>query len=152
FLDKVRSNRNVVILRANPIAVLLEKVGDLARNSSHRAPTAQKEVVSLTGTAWHGATLVLSNGHAEQCGPSRMRVGSEGERSRLPAWVSPTVSKSLLEHQERPTVPGRSELHKACSKLNSCAKCPHCRFHSHHALHVPAQAHPLPLRFPQATR
>jgi ABC-type uncharacterized transport system substrate-binding protein len=22
-------------------------------------------------TAWHGATLVLSNGHAEQCGPSR---------------------------------------------------------------------------------
>src|SRR5262245_1447297 len=53
LLDKVRSNRNVVILRANPIAVLLENVGDLARNSGHRAPTAQEKVVSLTGTAWH---------------------------------------------------------------------------------------------------
>src|SRR5262249_48594414 len=40
------------------------------RNGSHRAATAQEEVVSLTGTAWHGsATFVLSNdGHAGLCG------------------------------------------------------------------------------------
>src|SRR5262245_59363008 len=84
LLDKVRSNRNIVILRANPIAVLLENVGDLLSNSGHRAPTAQEEVVTLTGTAWHGATLVLGNGHAEQCGPSRMRVGSEGNGADYP--------------------------------------------------------------------
>jgi len=46
LLDKVRSNRNVVILRANPIAVLLENVGDLARNSGHRAPTAQRSRIA----------------------------------------------------------------------------------------------------------
>src|SRR5262249_35021637 len=34
-----------------------------------------------TGTARHGATLVLGNGHAEQCGPSRMRVRTRGERT-----------------------------------------------------------------------
>ncbi len=73
LLDKVRSNRNVVILRANLIAFLLENVGDLARNSSHRAPTAQEEVVSLTGTAWHrGDPRSRSNGHA-------LSVGRQGD-------------------------------------------------------------------------
>src|SRR5215472_18495630 len=53
LLDKVRSNRDVVVLRADLVALLLENVGNLARNSGHRAPTAQEEVVSLAGTAWH---------------------------------------------------------------------------------------------------
>jgi hypothetical protein len=53
LLDKVRRNRNVVILGANPIAVLLENVGDPLRNSGHRNPTAQEEVVPLTRTSWH---------------------------------------------------------------------------------------------------
>src|SRR5262249_20360869 len=122
FFDKVRSNRDVVVVDEAPVALLSETVGALRRNSGHGAATAQEEVVSLTGTAWHGATLVLSNGHAEQCGPSRMRVGSEGERSRLPASVSPTVSKSLLEDHERPTVPGRSDFDKAWSKLRFRAR------------------------------
>jgi hypothetical protein len=69
LLDKVRSNRNVIVLCANPIALLLENLGDLLSNGGHRAATAQEEVVSLTGTAWHGATLVLSsNGHAQTAG------------------------------------------------------------------------------------
>src|SRR5215813_12761093 len=85
FFDKVRSNRDVVVLDEDPVALLSENVGDLLRNSGHRAATAQEEVVSLTGTAWHGATLVLSNGHAEQCGPSRMRVGSEGNGADYPS-------------------------------------------------------------------
>src|SRR5262249_47226615 len=54
LLDKVCSNRNIVILRANPIAIFLENVGDLLSNGGHRAATAQEEIVSLTGTAWHG--------------------------------------------------------------------------------------------------
>jgi hypothetical protein len=32
-----------------------ENIGDFARNGCHRAPTAQEEVVPLTGTAWHGS-------------------------------------------------------------------------------------------------
>jgi hypothetical protein len=53
LLDEVRSNRNVVVLNENPVALLGENVGHLLRNSGHRASTAQEEVVSLTGTAWH---------------------------------------------------------------------------------------------------
>src|SRR5262249_22635455 len=87
LLDKVRSNLNVVILDEDPVALLSENVGDLLRNRGHRAATAQEEVVSLTGTAWHGSDPRASrNGHAQTAWPSGMRVGSEGERSRLPAW------------------------------------------------------------------
>src|ERR1700745_2361556 len=72
LLDEVRSNRNIVVLDEDPVALLSEDVGDLARNGSHRAATAQEEVVSLTRTAWHGsATFVLSSdGHAQNAGPS----------------------------------------------------------------------------------
>jgi hypothetical protein len=44
LLDKVRSNRDVVVLRADLVTLLCENVGDLARNGRFRAPTAQKEV------------------------------------------------------------------------------------------------------------
>src|SRR5262249_14218203 len=71
LLDEVRSNRNIVVLNEDPVALLSENVGDLLRNGGHRAPAAQEEVVSLTGTAWHGATLVPRNGHAQGAGPSR---------------------------------------------------------------------------------
>src|SRR5215831_11132421 len=53
LLDKVRGNRNVVILGANPIAVLLENVGDLLSNGGHRTPTAQKKIVFVTAAAQH---------------------------------------------------------------------------------------------------
>src|SRR5262249_8275683 len=69
LLDKVRSNRNVVILDEDPVALLSENVGDLLRNRGHRAATAQEEVVSLTGTAWHGSDpRASSNGHAQTAG------------------------------------------------------------------------------------
>src|SRR5262245_17919909 len=42
-------------LNEDPIALLSENVGDLLRNSGHRAPTAQEEIISLTATAWHGS-------------------------------------------------------------------------------------------------
>src|SRR5262249_9505175 len=48
LLDKVRSDRNVVILGANSIAVLLENVGDLARDGGHRTPAAQEKIVFVT--------------------------------------------------------------------------------------------------------
>src|SRR5262249_5108898 len=59
LLDKVRSNRNVVVLDENLVALLGKNPGDLLRNSCHRATTAQEEVVSLTGTAWHGTAEPL---------------------------------------------------------------------------------------------
>jgi hypothetical protein len=72
ILDKARAEFKVVILDADRVALLQENVSDLARNGGHRAPTAQKEVVTFTGTAWHRSDLPSSNGHAEQCGASRM--------------------------------------------------------------------------------
>src|SRR5262249_33385698 len=42
-----------VVLNENFVALLGEDVGDLARNSGHRAPPAQEEIVTLTRTAWH---------------------------------------------------------------------------------------------------
>jgi hypothetical protein len=35
LLDKVRSNRDVVVLNENAVTLLLENVGDLLRNSGH---------------------------------------------------------------------------------------------------------------------
>src|SRR5262249_42729522 len=55
LLDEVRSNRNIVVLDEDPVALLSEDVGYLLRNSCYRAPTAQEEVVSLTGSACHGS-------------------------------------------------------------------------------------------------
>src|SRR5262245_32464257 len=55
LLDEVRSNRNIVVLNEDPVALLGKNVGDFLRNSGHGAATAQEEVVSLTGTAWHGS-------------------------------------------------------------------------------------------------
>src|SRR5262245_56488715 len=55
LLDKVRGNRNVIVLNEDFVALLSEDVSDLLRNSGHRATAAQEEVVSLTGTAWHGS-------------------------------------------------------------------------------------------------
>jgi len=49
LLDEVRSNRNIVVLNADPVALLRKNVGYLARNSCYRAATAQEEVVLLTG-------------------------------------------------------------------------------------------------------
>jgi hypothetical protein len=57
LLDKVRGNRDVVVLDEGPVALLRKDVGYLARNGCHRAPTAQEEVVSLNGTAWHRGDL-----------------------------------------------------------------------------------------------
>ena len=50
---KLAPRRNVVVLDEDLVALLRENVGDLARNGGHRAPTAQEEVVTFTGTAWH---------------------------------------------------------------------------------------------------
>src|SRR6516165_8078333 len=38
LLDEVRRNRNIVVLRENPIAIVLENVGDLLRDGGHRTP------------------------------------------------------------------------------------------------------------------
>ena len=57
LLDEVCSNRNIVVLNEDRIALLSENVGGILRNSSHRPMTAQEEVVSLTGTAWHRGDL-----------------------------------------------------------------------------------------------
>jgi hypothetical protein len=40
-----------------PVASLSEKVADFTGNGGNRATTAQEEVVSLTGTAWHRGDL-----------------------------------------------------------------------------------------------
>src|SRR6266511_498009 len=42
LLDKVRSNRNIVVLDEDRVAFLSEDVGDLLRNGGHRATTAQE--------------------------------------------------------------------------------------------------------------
>jgi len=70
LLNEVRSNRNVVVLNENPVALLGENVGHLLRNSGHQTSTAQEEVVSLTGTAWHrgGPRVPSSDGHARNAG------------------------------------------------------------------------------------
>ena len=54
LFDEAVSETNVIVLNENPVAFLSENVGDLARNGCYRAATAQEEIVSLTGTAWHG--------------------------------------------------------------------------------------------------
>jgi hypothetical protein len=54
LLDEAVSETNVIVLNEYPVALLRENVGDLLGNGVHRAPTAQEEVISLTGTAWHG--------------------------------------------------------------------------------------------------
>ena len=85
LLDEVRSNRNIVVLNEDRIVLLREKIGDLLRNSN-RAATAQEEVVSLTGSAWHGsATLVLS----------MVTLNSAGRQGVPPARIS-------ASHEPRP--------------------------------------------------
>jgi len=85
--EAVEANR--ADLRANPIAVLLENVGDLLSNSGHRAPTAQEEVVSLTRTDWHecwcprsraGASLRALSGPERRvvCDEARSPDGARG--------------------------------------------------------------------------
>src|SRR5262249_7878911 len=76
LLDKVRSNRNVVILGANPIPVLLENVGDLLRNGGHRTPTAQEKIVFVTAAARHcgfplGVGVIVMRESAPRQGQSR---------------------------------------------------------------------------------
>src|SRR5262249_1705164 len=51
LLDEIRSNRNVVVLDEDLVALLGEDVGDLLRNGGHRAPTAHEEVLSLAATS-----------------------------------------------------------------------------------------------------
>jgi hypothetical protein len=50
LLDEVRGKGDVVVLDEDPVALLGENVGDLARDGGHRASAAQEEVVSLTRT------------------------------------------------------------------------------------------------------
>src|SRR5262249_4320264 len=106
LLDEVRSNRNVVVLDEDPVALLGENVGDLLRDSGHRATTAQEEVVLLTGTAWH-----CRDPRAQQqwsrasAGPSRTS-GSRGSKKReinfetlsalAPAWLGSQFTSSLF--------------------------------------------------------
>src|SRR6476646_6515014 len=70
LLDEVRSNRNVVVLNENLVALLRKNVGDVARDGGHRAPTAQEEVVLLTATAWH------DNACCQARDPARMVVSA----------------------------------------------------------------------------
>src|SRR5262249_13412625 len=67
------SQRNVVVLNENLVTLLSENVGDFARNGCHRAATAQEEVVSLTGTAWHGGDPPATQQWSRaECRPSRI--------------------------------------------------------------------------------
>src|SRR5262249_313815 len=91
LLDKVCSNRNIVILRANPIAIFLENVGDLLSNGGHRAATAQEEIVSLTGTAWHGRW-----GRRVHSSTSELsRGGTWGQRREVPSLYTRRILKGL---------------------------------------------------------
>src|SRR5262249_31085773 len=134
LLDEIRSNRNVVVLDEDLVALLGEDVGDLLRNGGHRAPTAQEEVVSLTGTAWHRSDLVPCNGHAQTVG--RQECGSfqphaPDRRAGLSAWrswrdVLSSVGRPLTSIQNNSGLPeDRSVARGACGKLTTTERTCH---------------------------
>jgi hypothetical protein len=51
--DEARTERDVVVLDEDLVALLRENVGDLAGNGGDRAPTAQEEVVAFIVPAGH---------------------------------------------------------------------------------------------------
>src|SRR6266511_966281 len=53
LLDKTRCERDVVILRKNAVPLLSKNSLNLLPNSDNRTPKDQKEVGTLSGTAWH---------------------------------------------------------------------------------------------------
>src|SRR5262249_28723082 len=94
FLDEARAELKIVVLDADLVALLSEDVGGLLPNSGPRAATGQEEVVPLTGTAWHGGTLVLSSdGHAQNAG----RQGRGGQTAS-PHNRGGTACIHLAEH------------------------------------------------------
>src|SRR5262245_33360868 len=102
LLDKVRSKGNVVVLNEDLVALLRKNVGYLLRNSGHRAATAQEEIVTLSGTAWHGSDPRLQRRWSRAHGGPSRTAGSRGEinfqtqPALAPAWHGPEDLRSAL--------------------------------------------------------
>src|SRR6516165_10087772 len=101
LLDEVRSNRDVVVLRADLVAFLLENVGDLLRNRGHRPATAQKEVVFVTPAARHC-------GFPRGVGVIVMREGALRQGQSRHGW-SGTVMDNFLQARRSPPPPALRE-------------------------------------------
>src|SRR5262249_17277198 len=83
LLDKTRCERDVVILRKNAVALLSKNPLNLLRNSSHRAATAQEEVVPFTMAAWHrGVPRAQQQWSRRTVWGSRMPVDCSSQRPR----------------------------------------------------------------------
>src|SRR5262249_33997734 len=101
LLDKVCSNRKIVILSANLIAVLLENVGDFLSNGGHRTPTAQEKIVFVTAAARHcgfprGVGVIVMRESALRQGQSRhgWSAARPVRRRRIMSYRAPSIGST----------------------------------------------------------